>query len=83
MEINKVPILDSGCNYSVLSNLEHNDLDSKLELSDILKVIESAGSQSINIKSIGRMVEIPAVYAPDATVSMTSVRQYCAGKKLL
>ena len=41
-------------------------------------MIDAAGSQSINIKSTGKMVEIPAVYAPDATCSMTSVQQLWA-----
>ena len=37
VEINKVRILDSGCNYSALSTLENNDLDLQLELSDTLE----------------------------------------------
>ena len=47
---NKVQILDSGANYSVLSTVAHKDIDSKIELSDTLETIDTAGSQSTNIK---------------------------------
>ena len=78
MEINKVQIFDSGANYSVLSTLSHKDVDSNIELSDLLEIIETVGCQSLNIKGTGKMAGIPAVYAPDASISMTSVQKFCA-----
>ena len=42
-------IFDIGFNCSVLSTLDHNDLDLKLELSNTLEMIDTAGGQSINI----------------------------------
>ena len=73
VEINKFHILDSDCDYFVLPTLEHNDLNYKIELSDTLEMIDTAESQSINIKGTGRTVEVSAVYVPDVTVSMALV----------
>ena len=38
-------------------------------------MVDTAGSQSINSKGTGTIVEIPAVYDPDATCSVTAVQQ--------
>ena len=77
MESDKINLLDSGCNYSAISKLEHRDICSDIVLSNTPESIDTASDQSINIKVTGAMVGIPAVHAPDGTISMTSVQQFC------
>ena len=76
MEYDNIKILDSGCNYSVMSTLYHRDVGSDIILSHTLGNIDTASDESM-IKSTGIMIRIPAVQAPDANIKVISARQFC------
>ena len=61
----------------MISKLEHRDIGSDILVSNTLETIDTASDQSINIKGTGAMVGIPAVYSPDAIISIISAQQFC------
>ena len=74
-DLQRYPMLLFGT--ILMSTLEQRDLGTDVILSNTLERIDTASDQSIDTKGTGTMVGIPAVYAHDGTISMTSVQQFC------
>ena len=73
----KPKIFDSGNNYSVISSIQHIDPHTNITLYHSEDTLATAGGNNLDVLGAGTMENLPAVYVPDATASMTSVHQFC------
>ena len=74
----KKPIyIDSGNNYSLISSINHKDINSNIVLSTSDQKVETAGGHQLDIKGYGELETMPAIYVPSATASLLSVQQFC------